>query len=305
MKILLTGGSGFIGKHIVDFLLEKDAEIICPLIETDPNLELFSEKPLTVRSGDLTDAAFTDGLFEEYKPDTVIHLAWKGVTGPGRNEFSQLDNLLMFQNFMESIKKNPVKTFIGFGSQAEYGVYNHRIDENVLPKPNSLYGIYKLSAALMGLQFAKTLGFNYAWLRLFSTYGPGDDPYYIIPYSITKLIKGEAPELTPCEQKWDYLYVKDIPKIVWRILSAEGEFQDIYNLCSGNPRMLKDIILTVTEVLDTNIKPAFGALEYRKGGISHLEGDNSKLNGRFGVIEETPFKTTIAETIEYFKKYGK
>ncbi|MBL7372666.1 NAD-dependent epimerase/dehydratase family protein, partial [Escherichia coli] len=99
--------------------------------------------------------------------------------------------------------------FVGMGSQAEYGPVSARLDETVPTRPTTVYGAAKLSTALMLERLAEADGLSFAWLRLFSSYGPKDDLSWLIPYMARRLLAGERPALTPGEQIWDYIYVED------------------------------------------------------------------------------------------------
>ena len=175
MTILLTGGGGFIGSHVADFLLNKGAEIV--IYELDiKNCHRISDKSrFTFFEADLLNNESIDEVFQKYKPSVVIHLGWVGITGKERNNSSQVKNILATQHLLEMAGKYKIELFIGMGSQAEYGVYNKRISEDILPKPDNLYGLYKLSAGLLGKFYAQKYGYKYAWLRLFSTFGPNLD----------------------------------------------------------------------------------------------------------------------------------
>jgi nucleoside-diphosphate-sugar epimerase len=301
MVILITGGFSFIGHHLSQYLAQKGMEVVTVTRNVGKYSKRIDKEPFRCVEGDLADKGFLERVFREHRPEIVIHLAWCGVTGPDRNSPDQEKNLLINQNLLEMSGRGGSRLFIGFGSQGEYGVQNRRIDEQVLPTPHTLYGVYKLAAGLVGRLFAETYHFKYAWLRLFSTFGPGDHEYYVIPYVITSLLKGEPPRLTLCEQRWDYLYVKDIPPLVWRVINKEEDFCDIFNLCSGRSHVLKEIVLTITDCLGSSIEPVFGAIPYRKDGLFHLEGENRKFKDTFGWTGLTDLKNAMIETVAWFK----
>lgn len=305
MLALVTGGSGFIGSFISQYLKEKGMDVLIPTRNINKCNRITNKKMFKFVQGDISNNEFLTKIFESYHPDIVIHLAWDGISGNERNKYEQINNLIINQNLLENCGKFNCKLFIGFGSQAEYGVYNKKIDESFLPKPDTLYGVYKLSAGLTGKYYASTYGFKYAWLRLFSTFGPKDNEYYIIPYTIKSFLMNKPPELTLCEQKWDYIYVKDIPSIIWKIIEKKDYFCDIYNLCSNNTYILKDIILHIKNIIGSEIEPLFGKIPYRKNNLFYLHGDNKKFKETFGWVELTDINKSLKETIGWFKCYNK
>ena len=201
------------------------------------------------------------------------------------------------QNLVEEAGECGCSTFIGLGSQAEYGIYNQRINERFPAQPQNLYGCMKLACGLLGKIYAQKYHLRYAWLRLFSTFGPHDTGDYIIPYTIKALVKNQSPQLTSCEQKWDYLYVKDIPPLISKILSKDEHFCDIYNFCSGQARVLKDIVRLIKDQMVTEGEPCFGALTQRPDGLNFLEGENKKFQETFGWKPLTDLSLALKETI--------
>ena len=302
MKVLVSGGAGFIGSHVSTVLSSCGMEVIIPY-RNRVNTVLRENSAITLEKGSLLDRDFIEKLFEKFRPDAVIHLAWQGILGESRETPEQLDNLIVMQSLLEMTAKYHCKTFLGLGSQAEYGVQNCKLHENDRTCPSSLYGIYKLAAGYLGLNLAKKYGYRYAWLRLFSTYGPGDSSYYVLPYAMECFLQERVPQLTQCTQLWDYLYVKDIARILYAIIISKNDYADIYNLCSGNPIVLREAICLAHNVIQPVVEPGFGALPMRSDGLYRLEGSNDKLLKKFGNIELTSLQKGIGETVEWMKLY--
>ncbi len=299
---LVTGGCGFIGSFITERLLSEEMDIVITSRKQSNCWRVSEAKNIKIVEGDLTDPSFVQDLFSRFSPDNIIHAAWEGIHGKQRHSNHYERNLVSMHNLLSACAQGKTTTFIGIGSQAEYGVHNKRICEDTWPKPTDNYGIYKLAAGLLGQKFAETHGLRYAWLRLFSSYGPKDNDHYILPFVMESLMKGVAPDLTGCEQRWDYLFVKDIPNLITKVLKKEGPFCGIYNLCSGNPVVLKNLIMFINDHLKTDIEPAWGAKEYQENGLFHLEGDNTKFKNEFGWIPLTPYSEGLVETIEWFRE---
>src|SRR5205823_6272032 len=107
-----------------------------------------------------------------------------------------------------------------------------RIDERCPPVPTTLYGAVKLSVSLLGRQLAAQAGMEFVWLRLFSSYGPMDDPGWLIPSVTLRLLGRERPDLTAGTQKWDYLFVEDAAGAVVEAATAPT-LDGVFNLGSG------------------------------------------------------------------------
>jgi nucleoside-diphosphate-sugar epimerase len=303
MTILVTGASGFIGSFIAGHLAGQGHKVIVPTRSIDRCWRLEKRKEISVIEGDLRDYAFAEGLYQRHRPEAVVHTAWEGMTRDKREDPTQINNLIVMESLLRLTGAYGCSLFIGFGSQAEYGVYNKEVDEEALTKPQDLYGIYKLSAGHLGQWYARKYGFNYAWLRLFSSFGPKDTENYIIPYAIRSFLMQEAPRLSACDQHWDYLYVKDIARMVAKVIEKQGKFNDMYNLSSGHAYRLRDVIEMVKDLTRSKIEPQFGALPQSANGLTYLKGSNRKFQETFGHETLTGISQALQETVEWYREY--
>jgi UDP-glucose 4-epimerase len=301
MKVLVTGGSGYIGGFIVEHLLERGAEVavISRLNKWRGEPEHF---PVShVFQGDLLDKTFVGSVLKNFSPQAIVHAAWAGTGRKDRNSVDQADNLIAMGNLLNAAVESGIDRFIGLGTQAEYGVHNTRISEDLWPLPKDNYGVFKLAAGLAGRQFARSHTFRYAWLRLFSSFGPRDHSDFFVPYVIESLLTGEAPRLTSCEQMWDYLYVKDVARLVCKVVDSDETFCDVFNLCSGVPTRLRDVVTLVRELSASATTPVLGAVPLARDGLVHLEGDNTRFKDTFGWLQLTDLRMALMETVEWFR----
>jgi len=301
MPVLVTGGTGFIGSHIAEYFASRGREVV--LITRDHTRLKRLDKPERFKCaiGNLQDSGFIENLFAQYRPSVVIHAAWEGLGHSRLDSTEQSNNLLSIESLLKASTQVGVDTFIGLGSQAEYGVYNRRIDENTWPRPTVRYGVYKLAAGLLGQKYASQCGMRFAWLRVFSIFGPRDHDSCLLPGVISSLLRNEVPRLTGCEQTWEYLYVKDVPRLLAKVIDTESRFCGIYNLCSGEAVKLKDVVETISEIIQSSVRPDFGALPYREYGLSHLEGDNNLFRDIFGWDELTDLRLALEETVAWHR----
>lgn len=302
MTILITGGCGFLGSFITEYLVQKGFDVIITTRNIQKCWRLQHQEKYKFEQGNLNNKEFIQRIFKKNIVDVVIHLAWEGINNKERDDVKELDNITYSRYLLELAGEQGIKLFIGLGSQAEYGVSQKKINEDMLPKPISLYGIAKWTVSQMGLLYAKKYDFNYAWLRLFPLFGPRDNPEYMIPYAIISLLKNIPPKLTLCEQKLDLLYVKDVPKLIGNIINSKKKFQDVYNICSGKVVCLKNLIYEIKSLVSSSANPCFGAIPYRGDGLMKVHGVNTKFKNFFGWIKITPRKQALLETIDFYKK---
>jgi nucleoside-diphosphate-sugar epimerase len=215
------------------------------------------------------------------KPTIIIHAAWGGVTVAERTDWKlQATNLTMFADLLHIAGNVGFPQFIAFGSQAEYGPINGRVDENYPCKPDTAYGATKLACLALLEGFARQNKMAYVWLRLFSIYGRGESERWFISSLIQQMKLGQSPQLSGCEQRYDYLHVHDLAAAVQAVLRHPGNC-GVFNVSSNASLPLKQVVQLVKEYTGCRLEPAFGALPYRPGQCMHIEGDSTRFNQSF------------------------
>ena len=279
--VAITGATGFIGATVVAELLARETQVTI-LLGPDSKLERLAALrgfETLVCSGLRDDR--TVRTLRSRQPDVFIHCAWRGVGGQERNEASQITaNVPLTLDSVELAAGAGCRQWIGLGSQAEYGNQNRRLNEDAPLLPTTIYGKAKLAAGVAALALCEARAIAGVWLRVFSTYGPGDAPHWFIPYVIQEFLAGRPPRLTNCEQRWDYLYVTDAARAI--ASAADGSTTGVFNLGSGSARPLKDYIEAIRGELGSQLEPAYGAVPYRPDQVMHLEADIARLSAATG-----------------------
>ncbi len=299
-KIVLTGASGFIGAAVLKQLVRdgNQAVVLARKESKQERIKTLSGYQ-TIYYEDLCRQELIDTL-AACKPDAFIHLAWKGVGGKDRNEaFQVTENLPLAVHAVELAKAIGCQHWIGTGSQAEYGNPNCKVAETAPTNPTTLYGKAKLSSCWASLGLAESLGIKGSWVRIFSTYGVGDEPSWFIPYIISEIRKGNIPKLTQCEQLWDYLYVDDAARAILCVLYKE--LTGIYNIGSGQAVTLRSVVERIKAALESSIDVEYGAVPYKNDQVMHLEADISKIRQLTGWAPEI----TIEEGINCLIRAGR
>jgi UDP-glucose 4-epimerase len=276
LHVAITGATGFIGAAVTSELLSSGASVTV-LSRQESNRARLSE--LSGYTG-LTYSRLSDKQLgndlSALKPDVFLHCGWRGVAGSERNEgFQFTDNIPSTIHSVELAVATGCRQWIGLGSQAEYGNLNQRLHEDAPVRPTTLYGKAKLAAGVTALGLCEAHKITGTWLRIFSTYGPGDSPNWFLPYVTQELIAGRAPQLTKCEQLWDYLYVTDFARAV--IAVAHEQADGIFNVGSGTAQPLKYYVELIRTELGASLEPVYGAVPYRPDQVMHLEADISRL----------------------------
>lgn len=304
MKALVTGAAGFIGSHLVRRLVAEGASVAILLRPTSDTARIADVLPhVHAIRGDLRAVELCEPAVTRFGPDVVFHGAWTGVAGKDRNDPRQIDeNVLPTVELARLAARVGARTFIGLGSQAEYGPVNRRCDERTPTQPTTLYGAAKLAAGLLAGRTCADAGVRFAWLRLFSIFGPRDHPDWLLPYLIRTLVAGQRPALTAAEQRWDFLYVEDAVTAIVNTAATDAA-AGVFNLGSGVARPLRTVIEQVRDRIDPALTLGFGEVPYRPDQVMHLEADISRLTAATGWTPETPFDHALARTIDYFRDH--
>jgi nucleoside-diphosphate-sugar epimerase len=304
MKVLLTGASGFVGSYVLRRLLaEGDAEVAVFVRRPGQAWRIRDELArVRVFEAALEDAAGVEAALASFRPTHLAHLAWAGVLGRNRNDPQQQDNVAQSLRLLEAALDAGARHFVGLGSQAEYGPCQARIDEATPTAPTTRYGQAKLATCLEAQAMCERHGARFAWLRLFSSYGPQDSPEWMIPYLALKLLHRERPAVTAAEQLWDYVYVDDAAAAIVAVLRSDVA-SGVFNLGSGSAPRLRDIIERVRDAIDPSLPVGFGEVAYRPDQVMHLEADIGRLARATGWGPKVGLDEGIRRTVDWYRKH--
>jgi nucleoside-diphosphate-sugar epimerase len=280
-RILITGAGGFVGAATVRAAITDGHEVHA--LVRKPGAARLSGLAgrLHIHAADLSDSKAIAALLADIQPEIVVHSAWEGVGGALRAGDIQFENIRTTLALVDASIAAGASKFLGLGSQAEYGRFDRRITEDDLPLPTMLYGAAKLSASHLARQRLREAGMGFAWLRLFSVYGPGDNPNWLIPSVAASLMQGIAPKCTLGTQKWDYLHIDDVASGTLAAAITD-DATGIFNLSSGAPVAVRTIIERLRDLAAPGLVLNFGEIAFGPDQIMHLEGDNSRLKAATG-----------------------
>ncbi|MDT5060836.1 MAG: hypothetical protein QOH63_1295 [Acidobacteriota bacterium] len=302
MRALVTGASGFVGSYLVEALL-RGGESVAILCRHESDLWRIEEAlpRLTLIRGDFTEPSLAEDEIKEFAPDTVFHLAWYGVGGRHRHDDAHIDkNFLGSIALLRLVLRVGCRTFVGLGSQAEYGPQERVLNEEGRTEPTTAYGVAKLCTYLFANYLAASSGMRFVWLRLFSSYGPKDNPEWMIPYLMRTLLRGERPALTAGEQRWDYVYVADAADAIY-LAAATERAQGVFNLGSGQAHRLRDVVEQIRDMIDPALPLGFGEIAYAPHQVMNLQADITRLSGVTGWHPKTTLSEGLRRTVEWFR----
>ena len=302
MRVFVTGGTGHIGSAVVRELVRAEHAVAVLLRPTSQPSALSGVlSQLTVIEGDLRNVQSLTPALRQFAPDVTVHLAWFGVTNNLQNDPRQIsENLTGSLDLIELSAAAGARTFVGLGSQAEYGRVDGVLTEDLPLRPLTTYGTVKTAVGLVGERLAVALGLRFVWLRLLATYGPFDDPRHLIPFVIDQYLTGRIPELTPGEQVWDYLYVDDAVRALMSVVQSQ-QASGVYNLASGTGRSVASIVTQIRDLVNPALPLGLGLRAYAENQIMHLRGDISRLTASTGWKPTTSFAAGLDETLVWHR----
>jgi nucleoside-diphosphate-sugar epimerase len=303
-RVLVTGAAGFIGSHLLHLLLAKGIRVAALIRPESDCWRIRHLLPDVVKiDGDLRELGAVEEAVRDFRPGTFIHLAWYGVGNSYRNDPLQvMNNLQSSLELLHLAQRVGCQTFIGLGSQAEYGPLSGPVDESATPSPTTLYGTTKLCAYLLGQQLAGQLGIRFIWLRLFSAYGPMDNPGWMIPSLILRLLGGERPALTKGTQQWDYVFVNDVADAIYALMMTPGA-SGVFNLGSGQAHTIRSIVEQIRDLIDPALPLGFGEVPFRDDQVMHLEADITRLRREASWSPQVRLPDGIAKTVEWYREH--
>lgn len=274
-SVAITGSTGMIGLALTKYLIKKNIKVIMFIREN-------SQKKDLIPNSDLIEVVECNlnnlkNIKLELKCDCFIHLGWDQTIGEGRdNTYLQLRNIEYTLDAIKLAKTMNAKKFVGVGSQAEYGIKSEKLSINTSCNPITGYGIAKYSAGKLAGLLCKQLNIEFNWIRVLSVYGENDSPKTLYSYLKKCFIEDISPELTKCEQIWDYIEVNDAVEIIYRICKY-GENQITYPLGSGKPIVLKEFVEKLKNKYNSNVEIKYGAKAYSDSQVMYLVADMEYL----------------------------
>lgn len=282
-NVVITGATSFIGIHIIKEYLKNDCKVIAVARPNSKNLNrLPKSNLLTIIEMDMKEIDRITEKIKIEKVDIFYHLAWNGTRLPYRNDAAiQEENYYFAIKAMRAAKLLECNTFIGAGSQAEYGKCIGKISETHSSKPTDEYGKSKLKAYKTLRKIAAKNNIKFIWARIFSVYGIYDYKETLVMSVLHKMIKNENVQLTKCEQMWDFIYVEDLARAMY-LLANTSCVDGIYNMASGESRKLKEFIIDMKNTCKSESELQFGAIPYNSETATGFEPLVDKLKQNTG-----------------------
>ncbi len=303
-RAVITGATGAVGTALIEKLTEENVEILVLLREGSKRNSKIPDSPLIEKAfcslEQLCD--FENPTGKKY--DVFFHLAWDGPFGADRNDmFLQAKNIRCELDAVSLAHRLGCHTFVGAGSQAEYGRVpdNTKLSASLPCNPENGYGIAKLTAGRMSRILCSQLGMKHIWGRILSTYGIGDGEHTMVMSSVIKMLRGEECNFTRGEQQWDYIYNSDVAEAFY-LMAERGVDGKVYNVGSGKTRPLSEFITIIRDTANKDCKLNFGAIPYYENQVMYLCADITELCEDTGFRVKVEFEEGIKKTVDWYRE---
>lgn len=295
MKIFVTGGTGFIGKQVVNKLAENKKNEILILSRSEKASEVLPEN-VKIIIGDLSNINQWSDNIKQFKPDVAFHLAWEGI--PDHGHAASYKNLTYGLNLFLLLKDIQCKKVICSGSCWEYGQKIGELDENKPVIPTDPFTAAKVAIHLMGKDIFKNTDAKFIWTRFFYVYGPGQRAASLIPHIVKSIGEGKKPEIRTPNSRNDFVYVKDVADALNEIMLKGNS--GVYNIGYGSSTSIKEIIGVVSKKLkfDIDLNTIVGVNEEKVDFWANL----SKTKAETGWSPKTSIERGIEGYIDSLEK---
>ncbi len=293
-KILITGASGFIGKHCLEFLNSKDFEIHAISTKKVQNPD-----NIFWHQVDLFNQAALKEIFVELKPQYLLHLAWNIADRDydGNHHFKWLQIGI---NITHAFYENGGKRMVVAGSCFEYDWKNGICYEDQINEHSQhTYGYAKYTLSKIIDKYCKINNYSYAWGRIFFAYGYGGNSTSLIPYVINNLNSNKEVVIRGTNQIKDYIHIDDIAGALVKLLYSD--VNGSINISTGTPMKIKNIVEKIANYLKKPQLVKFNTQVTNFDGLCVI-GDNSRLINEVKYTPRIDFDKGLLNTIKEYTK---
>lgn len=298
-NVIVTGANGFIGKTLVNALLEKGYRVVALDIRFDDVLAN-DERVTCVSVMNKEVVALVDEIpHQEYR--CFFHLAWAGTSGPARADYAvQLNNVKLACDYIKLCGEIGCNRVVYASSINEMETYEYLQSDNIEPAGGYIYGTGKLAAHLMGETVAKLNGIEFIPVIITNIYGVGEKSARMIYTSINKLVHKEHCSFTAGYQTYDFIYITDAINSIIAV-AEKGKAFNRYYIGSGEPKPLREFLLKMRDIVDPEAELGLGDIPFKGVNISYDQFDLKKVERDTGYKNKVSFAEGIRMTAEYIR----
>ncbi len=294
MRVLVTGGSGFVGRALVARLDAAGADVHATSRGEQSG-------PGTWHRADLTDPASAGEVMAAVQPTHLVHAAWFQASGAARADGA--DNLEWTEISLRLLREFAAAggaRFVGLGSCFEYDWAEPVLSETTPLRPRNLYGHCKAAVGQTSIAFGAATGISVAWARGFFMYGPGEGRKRLVADVAISLLAGERVATSDGLQERDFLYVDDVVDGIATLLASDHE--GALNLASGEAVPVRRLVEIIAERTGGIERVDFGAIERPADDPPVIVADVTRMKSVLGWAPRTSLEEGLDATVEHWRQ---
>jgi GDP-4-dehydro-6-deoxy-D-mannose reductase len=306
-RVLITGGTGFVGTHLIRFLKSHGSNIA---VIASGDGTSWQEPEVDYYVVDIRRAADVRSVVHNVSPTLVYHLA-----GISAVDVSWDNPRLTFEvnvtgayNLFEAAMSLPsLPRILNVSTSQVYAASDMTLSETSLVSPDNPYAASKAMAEMLRVQYRKCIGGGIVTARSFNHTGPGQTPNFVLP-SIAKQFAEMEAGLRPrrltagnLEVTRDFSDVRDVV-LAYSALLEKGRIDEVYNVCSGSAVRLADIIRKFEAISGIAVEIETDPARLRCNEVSRILGDSTKIRTETGWSPQIPLEKTIRDLLDYWRK---
>jgi nucleoside-diphosphate-sugar epimerase len=302
-RALLSGASGFVGAVLARRLL-ADGHDVHLLLRPHHNPWRVKKitNDVTVHEVELGDQVALEQAVAAARPDWIFHLAAYGAYPIQRDLDTMLaTNVVGTVNLVRAAERVGFEAFVNTGSSSEYGLKDHAPTEDEWLEPNSDYAVTKADATLFCRYTAQRTRLAIITLRLYSVFGPYEEPRRLVPTLIVHGLGGRLPPLVSPNVARDYVHVDDVCDAYLLAASTPGqELGAVYNVGTGVQTTLREIVATVRRLLGIETEPVWGSMPERSWDTNLWISNPARIRAGLGWVPHLGLEPGLERTIAWF-----
>lgn len=304
MRALVTGAGGFVGANLAASLMREGHDVVAWVRPGSPTWRLdhlggdIEVVPVDLLDGDAIAAGVRNA-----RADWVFHLAAHGAYSWQRDaEQIMQTNLVSTVRLLAACQQADFAAFVHAGSSSEYGFQDHAPLESELPEPNSDYATMKAAATMHCRFVAQRDDVHVVTLRLYSVYGPWEEPGRLMPTLVARGLAGELPPLVAPETPRDFVSVRDTERAFVRAAEqTEVERGSVLNVASGRQTTLREVVEIARSEMGIEAEPQWGTEQQRSWDAAVWVGDPSLARETLGWASEDDLATGFAALADWLR----
>ena len=298
-KIIVAGGTGFIGANLISELISNGNEVISISKSIDNKKRKVKNAKYIFHdlNKPIKENLLNNFMDVEYIVNCSGYIDHSNFRANGIEVFyDHFNSLISLTNLAIDLK---VKTFVQLGSSDEYGKNKSPIKESVRESPISPYALAKLSSTYFLQQCFREGILNTVILRPFLIFGEMQSRNRFLPYLIENCLKNKQFNVTKGDQIRDYLYIKDFNQALIKTLNNKKAYGEIINIASGIPISIKDVITSVNKLIGIG-NPILGGIDYRENESMELYADINKAKSLLDWEPTYDFQNSLKSVIQWY-----